>query len=807
LKRIPIRKITDNSRGAIRVEDNFDIPYEKENHDNTNIPDELPILPLRDTVVFPNIVTPLVVAREKSVELINSVISGTRLLGLVSQKEADKEEPTAKDIYKFGTAAIILRMLKFPDGSLRVLVQGISRIAIEEIVTDTPYFIAKVKSVKETVKTTTALEALKRNLSIQFQKIVGQTPQLPDELQVVVVNTDAPEKLSDLIASNLNLQVEEKQKILETVDVKKRLKNLTALVNRELEVLEMGTKIQDKVQTELGKNQREYFLKEQLRAIQKELGIGDERSMEIEELRTKIMAAKMPEGPQKEGLRELDRLAKMQPGAAEYTVSRTYLDWMIALPWSISTKDNLEIEEAQKVLDEDHYDLIKVKERILEYLAVRKLKDDTKGPILCFVGPPGVGKTSLGRSIARAMGRNFNRISLGGVHDEAEIRGHRRTYIGALPGRIIQGIKNAGSNNPIFMLDEVDKIGQDFRGDPASALLEVLDPQQNFSFADHYLDVPFDLSSVMFITTANVLDTIPSALRDRMEVLELPGYIEEEKLNIATTFLVPRQINENGLKKKHISFTKNGLRKIIRDYTRESGVRNLERQIGSVCRKVAKGVASGNQKLKKITPDEVIEFLGPQKFYSEVAERTSEPGVATGLAWTPTGGDILFIEATKMSGNKGLTLTGQLGDVMKESAQAALSYIRSHAKELGIEPEFFKDKDIHIHVPAGAIPKDGPSAGVTMTSALVSMLTNRPVRHDIAMTGEITLRGKVLPVGGVKEKVLAARRAGIKIIIMPDKNMNDLEEIPENNRKGMTFYPVQKLSEVLELALKPKRKK
>lgn len=789
------------------MEDHFDIPYEPENHDKTNIPDELPILPLRDTVVFPNIVTPLVVAREKSVELINNAISGNRLLGLVSQKEADKENPTAADIYKFGTAAIILRMLKFPDGSLRVLVQGIARITIEEILTETPYFTARVKQVNETTKSTTALEALKRNLSIQFQKIVAQTPQLPDELQVVVVNTDEPAKLSDLIASNLNLQVEEKQKLLETVDVKKRLKNLTALVNRELEVLEMGTKIQDKVQTELGKNQREYFLKEQLRAIQKELGIGDERSMEIEELRQKIADAKIPKEPEKEALRELDRLAKMQPGAAEYTVARTYLDWMIALPWSIATDDNLNIDEAQKVLDEDHYDLLKVKERILEYLAVRKLKDDTKGPILCFVGPPGVGKTSLGRSIARAMGRKFNRISLGGVHDEAEIRGHRRTYIGALPGRIIQGIKNAGSNNPIFMLDEVDKIGQDFRGDPASALLEVLDPQQNFSFADHYLDVPFDLSSVMFITTANVLDTIPSALRDRMEVLELPGYIEEEKLNIATTFLVPRQIEENGLKKKHIQFTKNGLREIIRNYTRESGVRNLERQIGTVCRKVAKAVASGNQTLKKITPEVVVEFLGPQKFYSEVAERTSEPGVATGLAWTPSGGDILFIEATKMSGNKGLTLTGQLGDVMKESAQAALSYIRSHVKELGIDPDFYKDTDIHIHVPAGGIPKDGPSAGVTMTSALVSLITRQPVRNDIAMTGEITLRGKVLPVGGIKEKVLAARRAGIKKIIMPDKNMNDLEEIPENNRKGMTFYPVQKLSEVLELALKNNRKK
>lgn len=789
------------------MEDHFDITYNQDNPENPIIPNELPILPLRDTVVFPNIVTPLVVAREKSVELINNVISGTRLFGLVAQKEAEKEDPTAQDIYKFGTAAIILRMLKFPDGSLRVLVQGISRIKIESMLRETPYFVARVTAVQEKLEKSTALEALKRNLSIQFQKVVAQTPQLPDELQVVIVNTDDPAKLSDLIASNLNLQVEEKQQILETTDIKKRLEKLTELVNRELEVLEMGTKIQDKVQTELGKNQREYFLREQLRAIQKELGMEDDRSMEIEELRKKIAEAKMPEEAEKEANRELDRLAKMQPGAAEYTVARTYLDWMIALPWSVATTDNLDIVEAQRVLDEDHYDLKKVKERILEYLAVRKLKQDTKGPILCFVGPPGVGKTSLGQSIARAMGRKFVRISLGGVHDEAEIRGHRRTYIGALPGRIIQGIKNAGSNNPIFMLDEVDKIGQDFRGDPASALLEVLDPQQNFSFVDHYLDVPFDLSGVMFITTANVLDTIPSALRDRMEVIELPGYIEEEKLNIAINYLVPRQLAENGLKKKHISFSQSGLRKIIREYTRESGVRNLERQIGTVCRKVAKDVASGNEKKKKVTPELVTELLGPQKFYSEVAERTSEPGIATGLAWTPVGGDILFIEATQMAGSKGLTLTGQLGDVMKESAQAALSYIRSHADELGIDPNFFKDRDIHIHVPAGAIPKDGPSAGVTMTTALVSLLTQRPVRNDIAMTGEITLRGKVLPVGGIKEKVLAARRAGIRNIILPERNMNDLEEIPEENRKGMTFYPVTQLSQVLDLAIRKKKTK
>jgi len=637
--------------------------------------------------------------------------------------------------------------------------------------------------------------------------VVSLVPQLPDELQVVVVNTSNPDKLADLVASNLNLTLEEKQEILEAVDVKKRLKRLTVYVNRELEVLEMGSKIQDKVQTELGKNQREYFLREQLRAIQKELGMGDERSAEIEELREKIAEAQLPEEADKEAMRELDRLSKMQPGAAEYTVARTYLDWMVALPWAKATEDNLDINKAGQVLDEDHYDLIKVKERILEYLAVRKLKADTKGPILCFVGPPGVGKTSLGRSIARAMGRSFIRISLGGVHDEAEIRGHRRTYIGALPGRIIQGIKNAGHNNPIFMLDEVDKIGQDFRGDPSSALLEVLDPEQNFSFTDHYLDVPFDLSRVMFITTANVLDTVPSALRDRLEVLELPGYIEEEKLQIAVTYLVPRQIGENGLRKKDIKFTRPALTRIIRDYTREAGVRNLERKIATVCRKMAKKVAAGEGGPFTITPETVVELLGPPRFYSEVAERTNEPGVAVGLAWTPTGGDLLFIEATQMSGTKGLMLTGQLGDVMKESAQAGLSWIRAHARELGIEGDFFEKNDLHIHVPAGAIPKDGPSAGVTIATALISLIQKRPVRSDIAMTGEITLRGKVLPVGGIKEKVLAARRAGIRKVILPAKNRDDLEEIPDHAKKEMTFYFVDTVAEVLELALRGGKKR
>jgi len=784
-------------------ESNFQLEMEEETS-NTKVPSDLPILPLRDTVAFPNIVTPLVVAREKSVQLIHDAIAGSRILGLVAQKDMEEEDPTHEDIYYYGIAAIILRMLKFPDGSLRVLVQGISRIKLLKQEQAEPYFKYKVRTLRDDYKESTEIEALKRNIAIQFQKIVSLVPQLPDELQVVVVNTSHPGKLADLVGSNLNLTVEEKQGLIEAIDIKKRLEHLTVFLNRELEVLEMGSKIQDQVQTELGKNQREYFLREQLRAIQKELGIGDERSVEIDELREKVQKAKLPEEAEKEALRELDRLSKMQPGAAEYTVSRTYLDWMIILPWSKSTKDNLNIDEAQKVLDHDHYDLEKVKERIIEYLAVRKLKNDTKGPILCFVGPPGVGKTSLGRSIARSMGRNFVRISLGGVHDEAEIRGHRRTYIGALPGRIIQGLKTTASNNPVFMLDEVDKIGQDFRGDPSSALLEVLDPEQNFSFSDHYLDVPFDLSRVMFITTANVLDTIPSALRDRMEILHIPGYIEEEKAHIATKYLIPRQIAENGLKRKNISFQKSAVRKIIQGYTREAGVRNLERQIAAVCRKVAKKVAGGNEEKAIISAASLVDYLGQEKFYAEVKERTAQSGVATGLAWTPAGGDVLFIEATHMPGSKGLILTGQLGDVMKESAQAALSYVRSRSADLQIDDSYFSKHDIHIHVPAGAIPKDGPSAGVTIATALVSLIKNKPIRNDVAMTGEITLRGKVLPVGGIKEKMLAARRAGIKKVVLPAKNKDDLDEIPENAKKGMQFFLAENIDDVWLQTIKGK---
>ncbi len=773
----------------------------------TEIPREVPILPLRDTVIYPFMVTPLVVARPKSVQLINDVVVGDRILGLVAQKQAEIEDPTPEDIYQYGTVATVLKMLKFPDGSLRVLVQGMRRIQVVKVIQTEPYFKAIVRPLDEIVEPSTELDALANTVSSLFQRVVNMSPHLPDELSVAAMNTPDPGRLADLVASNLTLPTEEKQALLEELNVKKRLEKLVVHLNRLLEVLEMSSKIQDQVQSELSKSQREYFLREQLKAIQKELGMEDERTAEIKELREKIKQAKMPEEAEKEALRELDRLAKMPPGAAEYTVARTYLDWLVSLPWAVSTEDNLDIKRAKKILDEDHYDLERVKERILEFLAVRKLKQDMKGPILAFVGPPGVGKTSLGRSIARALGRKFVRISLGGVRDEAEIRGHRRTYIGALPGRIIRGLRTAGSNNPVFMLDEVDKLGADFRGDPSSALLEVLDPEQNNSFTDHYLDVPFDLSKVMFICTANVLDTIPPALRDRMEVLELPGYTEEEKLAIAFRYLIPRQLEQHGLTAKNLRFQKRAVRRIIREYTREAGLRNLEREIANVCRKVAKKIAMEGPATEVLTYAKVPEYLGPPRFYYEIAERTSEPGVATGLAWTPSGGDILFVEATRMPGSKQLILTGQLGDVMRESAQAALSWVRSHATDLRIDERFFDRYDIHVHVPAGAIPKDGPSAGVTIVTALVSLLTGRPVRSDLAMTGEITLRGKVLPVGGIKEKVLAAHRAGIRTVILPKRNKKDLEEVPKEVLEDIEFHFVDRVEQVLRVAFAKKKSK
>jgi ATP-dependent Lon protease len=775
---------------------------EKGKDDKVFVPAELPILPLRGTVLYPDLILPIMVGRKKSVKLIDDAMDADRIIGIVTQRRSEIEDPKESDLYSVGVAALILRMIRELDGSQRVIVQGVSRIRVKEYFQREPYFKVKSETIEEMNIQGVEVEALMMNLKNLFQRAVELAPYLTSELGTMVGNIKSPSILADLIASNLNLSTTEKQGILETFDIRERLAKVHLLLNKEVQVLELGNKIQSQVKEDMDRTQREYYLREQLKAIKKELGEMDEHSTEIKELREKIKKAKMPPDAMNAAEKELDRLAKIPPASAEYTVARTYLDWLSELPWSETTQDNLDIDNAQKTLDEDHYDLEKVKKRILEYLAVRKLKADMKGPILCFVGPPGVGKTSLGKSIARTMGRKFIRISLGGVRDEAEIRGHRRTYVGALPGRIIQGIKKAGSNNPIFMLDEVDKIGMDFRGDPSSALLEVLDPEQNFSFSDHYIDVNFDLSKVMFITTANVLDTIPPALRDRMETLELPGYSEDQKMMIAKEFLILKQINEHGLSPEFIEFQDEALQTIISSYTREAGVRNLEREIATICRGVAKDVARGIMEKVVIVPELLHKFLGPVKFFPEIAERTSEPGVATGLAWTPTGGDIIFVEATKMRGEKGLTLTGQLGDVMKESAQAALAYVRSKSKELGIEEDFFEKNDIHIHVPAGAIPKDGPSAGITMFIALTSLLTNRPVRNDVAMTGEITLRGLVLPVGGIKEKVLAGMRAGIRTIILPWKNEKDLEEIPERIRNEMNFKFIQRMDEAIELALK-----
>ena len=775
---------------------------EKGKEEKIVVPNELPVLPLRGTVLYPDLILPIMVGRKKSVKLIDDAMDGDRIIGIITQKRSEIEEPKESDLYSVGVAALILRMIRELDGSQRVIVQGVSRIKVKEYSQKDPYFKVRCDTLEENFLPGVEIDALVMNLKNLFQRAVELAPYLTAELGTMVNNIKSPAILSDLVASNLNISTAEKQAILETFDVRERLTKVHLHLNKEIQVLELGNKIQSQVKEDMDRTQREYYLREQMKAIKKELGELDEHSTEIKELREKIKKAKMPPDALATAEKELDRLAKIPPASAEYTVARTYLDWLVELPWSETTEDNLDIDNGQKILDEDHYDLEKVKKRILEYLAVRKLKADMKGPILCFVGPPGVGKTSLGRSIARTMGRKFIRLSLGGVRDEAEIRGHRRTYVGALPGRIIQGIKKSGSNNPIFMLDEVDKIGMDFRGDPSSALLEVLDPEQNFSFSDHYIDVPFDLSKVMFITTANVLDTIPPALRDRMETLELPGYSEDQKMMIANQFLTPKQINEHGLTSDYIEFQDAAIQTIISSYTREAGVRNLEREIAAICRGVAKDVARGIKEKVAIGPENLHKFLGPVKFFSEVAERTSLPGVATGLAWTPTGGDIIFVEATKMRGEKGLTLTGQLGDVMKESAQAALAYVRTKSKDLGIEEDFFEKNDIHIHVPAGAIPKDGPSAGITMFVALTSLLTNVPIRNDVAMTGEITLRGLVLPVGGIKEKVLAGMRAGIRTIILPKKNEKDLEEIPEHIRNQMNFKFIQKMDEAIELALK-----
>ncbi len=772
----------------------------KEGHHE--IPDELPILPSGDSVVFPSMVAPMATDNAKTVQIIDYATANEKIVAIFAQRP-NTEEPTPENSYPIGTAAVIARMFKLPDGSVRALLQGLERIRLVEVTQRAPFFKGKVQVLVEKVAKTTELEAMARNLANQFQKVVALSPNLPNEIGAAALTMTEPGSLADFIAAHLNLSIEARQTILDTLDVAERIKLLTSLVSRELELLELGSKIQSQIKGEMEKSQRDYYLREQLKAIQKELGETDEHAVEINELRTKIEQAGLPEVAKKEADRELDRLAKMSPQAADYSVARTYLDWMLALPWNKSTQDSLDITQAARILDEDHYDLEKVKQRILEYLAVRKLKGEMRGPILCFVGPPGTGKTSLGQSIARALGRKFVRLSLGGVRDEAEIRGHRRTYVGALPGRIIQSLRRAESNNPVFMLDEVDKIGADFRGDPAAALLEVLDPEQNSSFSDHYLDVPFDLSKVMFITTANIVDPIAPALRDRMETLELPGYTELEKLHIARNYLVKRQLKENGLTPERLEFQDEAVLGIIRSYTREAGVRNLEREIGSVCRKVASKVAKGEEARTTVRLADLQEFLGPAQFRYEMAEEADEIGVATGLAWTPVGGDVLFVEAAVVPGKGSLTLTGKLGDVMQESARAALTYARSRAVEFHLPEHFYERNDIHIHVPAGAIPKDGPSAGVTMTVALISALTRRPVSKKVAMTGEVTLRGKVMPVGGIKDKVLAAHRAGAKTVILPKDNEKDLAEVPEHVRKELQFLLVECVDEVVEAALAP----
>jgi len=773
-----------------------------------SIPGELPVLPLRDTVLFPNSFMPLAVAREASVRLIEEATTSGRMIGVFTQREASVEEPLLDDLYPIGTATHIHKMFKLPDGSLRLIVQGLARVRLERIVQTHPYLRGAVTAADESLREEDHLEidALQRNIKSNFQQVVSLSPVLSDDLQALSANITDPGKLADFIASSLTtIGTPVKQEVLNTLDIRARMDSLNRILIKELEVLELGSKIQSQVQSEVGKNQREYFLREQLKAIQKELGEGDDQAREIDELRAKIDAAGMPDAVKKEALRELDRLSKMPVAAAEYTVSRTYMDWIVGLPWAKRTEDSIDLRRTKEVLDADHSGLEKVKDRVIEFLAVRKLNPDVKGPILCFLGPPGVGKTSLAKSIANSLGRKFVRVSLGGMRDEAEIRGHRRTYIGALPGQIIQGLRRAESKNPVFILDEIDKLGSDFRGDPASALLEVLDPEQNNTFRDHYLDVPFDLSEVLFLTTANVLDPVPPALRDRMEVLELAGYTEEEKLKIAVEHLIAKQIANHGLSGETVEFTERAIRAIIRGYTREAGVRNLEREIGALCRKVARRRAEGDEARIVITDEVVLAMLGAPTFLDEEIEnRTKDPGVAVGLAWTPAGGEVLFVEASRMQGGGSLTLTGHLGDVMKESARTALSWFRAHATHYGVDPQFYKNAEVHLHVPSGAIPKDGPSAGVTMVTALASELTRRPVRGDVAMTGEITLSGRVLPVGGIKEKVLAAHRHGITEVILPRQNEKNIkEDLTEELRRQLTIHYVGHIEEVTAIALTP----
>ncbi len=771
-----------------------------------SLPEVLPILGLSDIVIFPGMVAPLLVESSQSIRLIDDVVAGDRFLGLVLQRKPDVENPTPDDLWPHGCASRVLKMLKFPDNTVRVLVEGLRRISLSDFTATEPYLTAKVEVLKEASEESLEMAALARNAQTVFQEIINLSPALSDQVKITALNTEQPGKLADLIAANLNLSLEERQHLLEMNVVKERLSRLLPLLNREHEVLLLGSKIQKEVANSMSKSQRDFFLREQIRAIQRELGESEPNASDIKLLREQIDANQLPDDAQKVAIKELERLEQIPFAAAEYTVSRNYLDWLINLPWNRSTEDKLDLDDAARILDEQHYGLTKVKDRLLEFLAVIKLKQKLKGPILCLVGPPGVGKTSLGKSVADALGRKFARISLGGMRDEAEIRGHRRTYVSALPGRIIQSLRRVESNNPVILLDEIDKIGSDFRGDPSAALLEVLDPQQNNTFTDNYLDLPFDLSRVLFITTANWLDPIDAALRDRLEVIELPSYTAAEKLQIAKRYLVPRQLEEHGLKKKVVKFPDATLRRLIDDYTREAGVRQLEREIATLTRKAARKIISAKEPtgVMVIKPSDVIEFLGPPKYVLESAENIKMPGIAIGLGWTPVGGDILFIEATRMPGKGKLVLTGSLGDVMKESAQIALSYLRSQAQSLGINFDEFEKNDLHVHIPAGAVPKDGPSAGVTMVTALASLLTRRRVRSDLAMTGEISLRGRILPVGGIKEKVLAASRSKLKQVVLPEKNRKDWNEVPPEVREKMQVHFVDHISQHLEIALLPK---
>ena len=786
-----------------------DVPFDPAEPDEQRLefPATLPVLPLKETVVFPQSMSPLAIGQERSVQLIDDVVAGDRLLALVTAKDASLESPSWDDIYDVGTIALIHKMIKVPDGTLRILVQGLDRVKLVTRLDSDPYLLGVFDALPDVIVESPEVEALTRNVQGLFGRIIGLAPYLPEELQLAAANVDDPSALCHLVASTLRtIKTEERQQILEEVDVERRLRLVLQILNRELEVFELGSKIQSQVQSEMEKGQREYFLRQQLKAIQQELGEGDPEQAEVNELREQLDALDLSEDVRKSTDREVARLEKLPPAAAEYGVIRTYLEWVITLPWRKYTDDNLDLEHARQVLDADHFDLEKVKDRIIEYLAVAKLRNEISGQILCFVGPPGVGKTSLGHSIANALGRKFVRLSVGGVRDESEIRGHRRTYIGAMPGSIIRSIRDAESSNPLMLIDEIDKMGADWRGDPASAMLEVLDPEQNRAFRDHYLDLPFDLSKVLFICTANTVDTIPGPLLDRMDVISLSGYTEDEKLGIAKRYLLPKQLGQHGLTRSQLTVSDKLLRTIIRDYTREAGVRNLERRIADVCRKAAAQIAKGKAHRPRVDAARLREWLGPRRFAGEVRKRTSDPGVATGLAYTAIGGDVLFIEATAYAGKGRLTITGQLGEVMQESAQAALSWVRSHTDELGVPDDWFADHDVHIHVPAGAVPKDGPSAGVTMATAIASLVRQEPVADDLGMTGEITLTGQVLPIGGLREKSLAAQRAGLKRVVFPSENEPDLDELPPETRDALEFIPADKIEDVFAAAFNGRRR-